>query len=115
MEAALKAIWRAILWARVAHDALNVVADAPVAYGCDQVGLNPSDSVKSSDFAPLASLRPAAHGARDWLGWTAVAQCPTLSAKKFSVSPKISTGDLTNMARSLIPSASRQTRQNTRK
>ena len=39
MEAALKAIWRAILWARVAHDALNVVADAPVAYGCDQVGL----------------------------------------------------------------------------
>ena len=39
MEAALKAIWRAILWARVAHDALNVVADAPVAYGCNQVGL----------------------------------------------------------------------------
>ena len=77
--------------------------------GCSY--LNPSDVIKTRDFAPLARALLAAHGARDWLGWTAVAQCPTLSAKKISVSPKISNGDLTNMAiRSSLPHSVRRAR-----
>ena len=62
--------------------------------------LNPSDAVISRVFAPLSRALVGRGGARDVLGWTAVAQCPTLSAKYFSVSLKISICGLTNMAKS---------------
>ena len=69
---------------------------------CEQEGkgVNPSEHVKSRVFAPLSRALVGRGGARDVLGWTAVAQCPTLSAKYFSVSLKISICGLTNMAKS---------------
>ena len=62
--------------------------------------VNPSEVIKSRVFAPLSRALVGRGGARDVLGWTAVAQCPTLSAKYFSVSLKISICGLTNMAKS---------------
>ena len=62
--------------------------------------VNPSQCLKSRVFAPLSRALVGRGGARDVLGWTAVAQCPTLSAKYFSVSLKISICGLTNMAKS---------------
>ena len=70
--------------------------------------LNPSHAVKSRVFAPLSRALVGRGGAREVLGWTAVAQCPTLSAKYFSVSLKISICGLTNMAKSTTLPAFRQ-------
>ena len=64
------------------------------------IDFNPSDAVISRVFAPLSRALAGRGGAREVLGWTAVAQCPTLSAKYFSVSLKISICGLTNMAKS---------------
>ena len=69
---------------------------------------NPSEVIKSRVFAPLSRALVGRGGARDVLGWTAVAQCPTLSAKYFSVSLKISICGLTNMAKSTTLPAFRQ-------
>ena len=69
---------------------------------------NPSERLKSRVFAPLSRALVGRGGARDVLGWTAVAQCPTLSAKYFSVSLKISICGLTNMAKSTTLPAFRQ-------
>lgn len=71
-------------------------------------GVNPSDAVISRVFAPLSRALVGRGGAREVLGWTAVAQCPTLSAKYFSVSLKISICGLTNMAKSTTLPAFRQ-------
>ena len=71
-------------------------------------GVNPSERVKSRVFAPLSRALVGRGGAREVLGWTAVAQCPTLSAKYFSVSLKISICGLTNMAKSTTLPAFRQ-------
>ena len=70
--------------------------------------INPSHIVISRVFAPLSRALVGRGGARDVLGWTAVAQCPTLSAKYFSVSLKISICGLTNMAKSTTLPAFRQ-------
>ena len=70
--------------------------------------LNPSEVIKSRVFAPLSRALVGRGGAREVLGWTAVAQCPTLSAKYFSVSLKISICGLTNMAKSTTLPAFRQ-------
>ena len=70
--------------------------------------VNPSERLKSRVFAPLSRALVGRGGARDVLGWTAVAQCPTLSAKYFSVSLKISICGLTNMAKSTTLPAFRQ-------
>ena len=70
--------------------------------------INPSEHVKSRVFAPLSRALVGRGGAREVLGWTAVAQCPTLSAKYFSVSLKISICGLTNMAKSTTLPAFRQ-------
>ena len=73
-------------------------------FGC----VNPSHIVISRVFAPLSRALVGRGGAREVLGWTAVAQCPTLSAKYFSVSLKISICGLTNMAKSTTLPAFRQ-------
>ena len=74
----------------------------------DGLGVNPSDVIISRVFAPLSRALVGRGGAREVLGWTAVAQCPTLSAKYFSVSLKISICGLTNMAKSTTLPAFRQ-------
>ena len=77
--------------------------------------LNPSDVIKTSDLAPPPRAPVGPSDARDGLGLTAVAYSTTLSLSFFSVSPKISTGGLTNMAKSHYPPAFRQTRESRRK
>ena len=77
--------------------------------------LNPSEVIKTSDLAPPPRAPVGPSDARDGLGLTAVAYSTTLSLNFFSVSPKISTGGLTNMAKSHYPPAFRQTRESRRK
>ena len=62
----------------------------PLEGDCGRKSVNPSEVIKSRVFAPLSRALVGRGGARDVLGWTAVAQCPTLSAKYFSVSYRIS-------------------------
>ena len=73
---------------------------APMSPARDRKCVNPTEVIKSRVFAPLSRALVGRGGAREVLGWTAVAQCPTLSAKYFSVSLKISICGLTNMAKS---------------
>ena len=63
--------------------------------------VNPTCHAIHAMFAP-PSIAPAGLGdARDSQGWTRLSPSPTLSAKIFSVSPRISIGDRANMAISL--------------
>ena len=77
--------------------------------------VNPTEVIKTSDLAPPPRAPVGPSDARDGLGLTAVAYSTTLSLSFFSVSPKISTGGLTNMAKSHYPPAFRQTRESRRK
>ena len=77
--------------------------------------VNPTEVIKTSDLAPPPRAPVGPSDARDGLGLTAVAYSTTLSLNFFSVSPKISTGGLTNMAKSHYPPAFRQTRESRRK
>ena len=79
------------------------------------VHINPTEVIKTSDLAPPPRAPVGPSDARDGLGLTAVAYSTTLSLSFFSVSPKISTGGLTNMAKSHYPPAFRQTRESRRK
>ena len=58
VEAGLEAIRRALLWARVAHDALNIVADAPVAHGRNQVGLKVGEARQRAVPSHIARVAP---------------------------------------------------------
>ena len=63
-----------------------------------QLGLNPTSDIKTPDSAPPPIAFAAPREARGSQGWTARAPSTTLSAKEFSVSPRISICDRANMA-----------------
>ena len=108
-------MWRAVSLGWVSHSNAEFVAHG-LWHGFDcGLDVNPSDAVILSMFAPPPRAPVSPSDTRDGLGLTVVAYSTTLSLNFFSVSPKISTGGLTNMAKSHYPPAFRQTRESRRK